>query len=403
MVATCTGPSSIKLTKAELDEFYTFLFGDTTMGREPTPSLGVLMTAERKAWRLLALHMAKDQTLSIGAALEDIRNNSRFWSMEIDEFCLRKTHLPGPKKGPRTKGKGKAQNKFAKQWDIGRGRGARAWKGKGDPGKSLDKGKPREEWPWASQGEEAAAPPPTPIENRIRSSQSGPPMPLTGRGFARSTMLSTGARRTVAGPTTALSFCPMRRTTGRCLTNRPLPSWGYHVRHTRTLWTLDLRGLGLRALGSDSGSGLLGRLLQAPTPGVAGKLKKGTAGEWEQLVEMDICRDSKMTQSSRVCAPWRFRATSWPFSGAPTARPGPSLGTVSGRVCRALSVAGRAPPYAPVVPCCGESRPQASCLPSGTPGGPRQIWSIRFTQDMLLLVGYLSVQGLFRPFADEGT
>ena len=181
MVATCTGPSSIKLTKAELDEFYTFLFGDTTMGREPTPSLGVLMTAERKAWRLLALHMAKDQTLSIGAALEDIRNNSRFWSMEIDEFCLRKTHLPGPK-GPRTKGKGKAQNKFAKQWDIGRGRGARAWKGKGDPGKSLDKGKPREEWPWASQGEEAAAPPPTPIENRIRSSQSHA---SDGKGFCK--------------------------------------------------------------------------------------------------------------------------------------------------------------------------------------------------------------------------
>ena len=37
VVATCTGPSSIKLTKAELDEFYTFLFGDTIMGREPAP------------------------------------------------------------------------------------------------------------------------------------------------------------------------------------------------------------------------------------------------------------------------------------------------------------------------------------------------------------------------------
>ena len=84
------------------------------------------MTSERKAWRLLARNMAKDETLSIGAALKDIRNNSRFWSMEIDEFCLRKTHLPGPK-GPRTK------NKFAKQWDIGKCRGARTWKGKGDP------------------------------------------------------------------------------------------------------------------------------------------------------------------------------------------------------------------------------------------------------------------------------
>ena len=132
---------------------------------------------------------------------------------------------------------------------------------------------------------------------RLRTA-SGPPraMPLTGRGFARSTMLSTGARRTVAGPTTALSFCPMRRTTGRCLTNRPLPSWGYHVRHMHSD-PLDSRRpgagpsgpwLGLRfwasgtvAAGADSRS-------------VAGKLKKGTAGEWEQLVEMDICRDSKL-------------------------------------------------------------------------------------------------------------
>eukprot|EP00439_Symbiodinium_sp_Y106_P038029 s2020_g4.t1 len=215
------------------------------------------MTAERKAWRLLALHMAKDQTLSIGAALEDIRNNSRFWSMEIDEFCLRKTHLPGPK-GPRTKGKGKAQNKFAKQWDIGRGRGARAWKGKGDPGKSLDKGKPREEWPWASQGEEAAAPPPTPIENRIRSSQSHA---SDGKGFCKKYH--------------AFNRCP--EDCGRSH-NCPviLPNEKKH-----------------RAVFDKPAPPLLG-LSCADSRSVAGKLKKGTAGEWEQLVEMDICRDSKL-------------------------------------------------------------------------------------------------------------
>ena len=52
-------------------------------------------------------------------------------------------------------------------------------------------------------------------------------MPRTGWSFARS-MLSTGARGTVAGPTTALSFCPMaspvRRTTALRITfDKPPP------------------------------------------------------------------------------------------------------------------------------------------------------------------------------------
>ncbi|CAE7501276.1 unnamed protein product [Symbiodinium sp. CCMP2592] len=97
VVATCTGPSCIHLTKADLDDFYNFLFGDTIMGREPAPSLRVLMTAERKVWRQVALNMAKDETLTISAALKEIQNNSGFWSMEIDEFCFRRHHTVQPK------------------------------------------------------------------------------------------------------------------------------------------------------------------------------------------------------------------------------------------------------------------------------------------------------------------
>ncbi|CAE6925506.1 MKK3 [Symbiodinium sp. CCMP2592] len=156
VVATCTGPSCIHLTKADLDDFYNFLFGDTIMGREPAPSLGVLMTAERKVWRQVALNMAKDETLTISAALKEIQNNSRFWFMEIDEFCLRRHHTgqpKGPRKG-RGKGKDKDKGKVFQQWDY--------WKGKGKkPGKGKGKSK-KEDWRWSTRSEETVEPPPPP-------------------------------------------------------------------------------------------------------------------------------------------------------------------------------------------------------------------------------------------------
>ncbi|CAE7365451.1 AHNAK, partial [Symbiodinium sp. CCMP2592] len=163
VVATCTGPSCIHLTKADLDDFYNFLFGDTIMGREPAPSLGVLMTAERKVWRQVALNMAKDETLTISAALKEIQNNSRFWSMEIDEFCLRRHHTgqpKGPRKG-RGKGKDKDKGKVFQQWDY--------WKGKGKkPGKGKGKSK-KEDWRWSTVSEETVEPPPPPTATFART------------------------------------------------------------------------------------------------------------------------------------------------------------------------------------------------------------------------------------------
>lgn len=39
---------SIALAKEELDEFYEFVTGEDVKGRAPSPSLSVMMTAERK-------------------------------------------------------------------------------------------------------------------------------------------------------------------------------------------------------------------------------------------------------------------------------------------------------------------------------------------------------------------
>ncbi|CAE7766703.1 Rbm17 [Symbiodinium sp. CCMP2592] len=182
VVATCTGPSCIHLTKADLDDFYNFLFGDTIMGREPAPSLGVLMTAERKVWRQVALNMAKDETLTITAALKEIQNNSRFWSMEIDEFCFRRHHTVQPK-GPRKgkgKGKDKDKGKVWQQWDY--------WKGKGKkPGKSKGKSK-KEDWRWATRSEEAADHPPPPPATFARtkaSHQEWAPKGSDGKEFCK--------------------------------------------------------------------------------------------------------------------------------------------------------------------------------------------------------------------------
>ena len=47
MVASRPSPSNIKLKKTELDDFYSFLYGDEIMGRSSPPSLGVVMTAAR--------------------------------------------------------------------------------------------------------------------------------------------------------------------------------------------------------------------------------------------------------------------------------------------------------------------------------------------------------------------
>ena len=123
MVASCASPSNIKLKKTVLDDFYSFAYGDESMGRNPPPSLRVVMTAERKVWRQVALMMSKDETVTISSTLKSIQDKSRFWAVEIDEFCVRR-QVKGHKGEGKHQSKGKTKGKFEKPGKIKRGKGA---------------------------------------------------------------------------------------------------------------------------------------------------------------------------------------------------------------------------------------------------------------------------------------
>ena len=114
------------LTKAELDEFDSFLYGEEIMGRNPPPSLGVVMTAERKVWRQVALMMSKDEMVTISSALKSIQDKSRFWAVETDEFCVRR-QVKGHKGEGKYQYKGKVKGKYEKP---GKGKGGKWGKGK---------------------------------------------------------------------------------------------------------------------------------------------------------------------------------------------------------------------------------------------------------------------------------
>ena len=66
-----------------MDDFYEFLFGPNIATRTPSPSLKVLMVAERKVWRQIALDLHKGITLK--SSLAAIRTDSLFWQREVYE------------------------------------------------------------------------------------------------------------------------------------------------------------------------------------------------------------------------------------------------------------------------------------------------------------------------------
>ena len=95
------------------------------VGREPPPSLGVMMTAERKVWHRAALRRSMDDTVSISKALSQIKTDVLFWTCEVYEFLPQagrrwkggtadvvQVQGQGPWKGKPSKGKG-AKSKFA--------------------------------------------------------------------------------------------------------------------------------------------------------------------------------------------------------------------------------------------------------------------------------------------------
>ena len=86
-----------------------------------------VMTAERKVWRQVALMMSKDETVTISSALKPIQDTSKFWAVEIDEFCVHR-QVKGSKRDGKHHSKGKVKSKFDKP---GKGKGGLWGKGKG--------------------------------------------------------------------------------------------------------------------------------------------------------------------------------------------------------------------------------------------------------------------------------
>ena len=83
----------------QLRDFYEkFLFGDLVLKRKKPPTLQVIMFAERRCWRDIALLIYNGVPLR--TALQDIRNDSLWWTNGFDSTNK-----------SRTKGKGKAKDR----------------------------------------------------------------------------------------------------------------------------------------------------------------------------------------------------------------------------------------------------------------------------------------------------
>ena len=108
---------NLKVTKAELDDWYDWFYGEDIAGRRPPPSDTTLLFAERNAWRKI--------------------HEMVLWQREVYEHLNR-----APEKG---KNKGKAPKVWQTQWEKPKKGGKGAWpsgptrskpKGKGGKGKS---------------------------------------------------------------------------------------------------------------------------------------------------------------------------------------------------------------------------------------------------------------------------
>ena len=89
---------NLKVTKAELDDWYDWFYGEDIAGRRPPLSDTTLLFAERNAWR--KIHEMVHQGTTLSDALKNIRGDFLFWQREVYEHLNR-----APEKG---KNKGKA-------------------------------------------------------------------------------------------------------------------------------------------------------------------------------------------------------------------------------------------------------------------------------------------------------
>ena len=132
---------NLKVTKAELDDWYDWFYGEDIAGRRPPPSDTTLLFAERNAWR--KIHEMVHQGTTLSDALKNIRGDFLFCQREVYERLNR-----APEKG---KNKGKAPKVWQTQWEKPKKGGEGACKPKGKGGKGKSPNSPSVPWPdhWA--------------------------------------------------------------------------------------------------------------------------------------------------------------------------------------------------------------------------------------------------------------
>ena len=116
---------NLKVTKAELDDWYDWFYGEDIAGRRPPSSDTTLLFAERNAWR--KIHEMVHQGTTLSDALKNIRGDFLFWQREVYEHLNR-----APEKG---KNKGKAPKVWHTQWEKPK-KGGKAPGPRGRPGPS---------------------------------------------------------------------------------------------------------------------------------------------------------------------------------------------------------------------------------------------------------------------------
>ena len=86
---------NLKVTKAELDDWYDWFYGEDIAGRRPPPSDTTLLFAERNAWR--KIHEMVHQGTTLSDALKNIRGDFLFWQREVYEHLNRAWAFKNPK------------------------------------------------------------------------------------------------------------------------------------------------------------------------------------------------------------------------------------------------------------------------------------------------------------------
>ena len=144
----------------EVSQFYSWLHGPSISTRSPPPSVGVVIRAERLAWKEIAKHMHLGKTLS--ESLTILRTDLLFWSREVYEKVMLQSLPSGKGNSYSSKGRGKFDRSsrplpapYQRDMPPKGAHGPKGGKGKAK-GKNKSKGKDKSKapsgWPsnWAT-------------------------------------------------------------------------------------------------------------------------------------------------------------------------------------------------------------------------------------------------------------